>query len=172
MSSLDEHGLSFADNRLTIANRTSYLCPTPIQHKPPASPGPGFIYLPLAVLGLRCCTWTFSSCSEQGLLSSCRAWALWWLLLWSTGAQAFSNCSRLAQQLGQVPGFSCSSAGWIFPDQGWNPCPLHWQADSCLLHHRRSPQAQYLNEMLTSQDGLHGCQWTGTGFDAETPPLE
>ena len=45
MSSLDEHGLSFADNRLTIANITSYLCPTPIQHKPPASPGPGFIYL-------------------------------------------------------------------------------------------------------------------------------
>ena len=27
-----------------------------------------FIYLFLAVLGLRCCTWTFSSCSEWGLL--------------------------------------------------------------------------------------------------------
>ena len=29
----------------------------------------------LAVLGLRCCTWAFSSCDEQGLLSSCSAWA-------------------------------------------------------------------------------------------------
>ena len=27
-----------------------------------------FIYLFLAVLGLRCCTWAFSSCGEQGLL--------------------------------------------------------------------------------------------------------
>ena len=27
-----------------------------------------FIYLFLAVLGLRCCTWTFSSCGEWGLL--------------------------------------------------------------------------------------------------------
>ena len=27
-----------------------------------------FIYLFLAVLGLRCCMWAFSSCGEQGLL--------------------------------------------------------------------------------------------------------
>ena len=27
-----------------------------------------FIYLFLAVLGLCCCVWAFSSCSEQGLL--------------------------------------------------------------------------------------------------------
>ena len=27
-----------------------------------------FIYLFLAALGLRCCTWAFSSCSERGLL--------------------------------------------------------------------------------------------------------
>ena len=27
-----------------------------------------FIYLFLAAIGLRCCTWAFSSCSEQGLL--------------------------------------------------------------------------------------------------------
>ena len=42
----------------------------------------------MAVLGLRCCTWAFSSCGERGLLfiavhrllivvaSRCRAWAL------------------------------------------------------------------------------------------------
>ena len=27
-----------------------------------------FIYLFLAVLGLHCCTWAFSSCGERGLL--------------------------------------------------------------------------------------------------------
>ena len=27
-------------------------------------------------------------------------------------------------------GLSCSVARGIFPDQGLNPCPLHWQADS------------------------------------------
>ena len=32
-----------------------------------------FIYLFLAALGLRCCTWAFSSCREQGLLSGCGA---------------------------------------------------------------------------------------------------
>ena len=31
------------------------------------------IYLFLAVLGLHCCWWAFSSCSEQGLRSSCGA---------------------------------------------------------------------------------------------------
>ena len=32
-------------------------------------------YLFLVALGLRCCMWAFSSCIEQGLLSSCGAWA-------------------------------------------------------------------------------------------------
>ena len=34
---------------------------------------------------------------------------------------------------------SCSVACGIFPDQGSNPCPLHWQADSQPLHHQGSP---------------------------------
>ena len=29
-----------------------------------------------------------------------------------------------------APGLSCCAACGIFPDQGSNPCPLHWQADS------------------------------------------
>ena len=33
------------------------------------------IYLCLAALGLHCCTRAFSSYNEQGLLSSCGAWA-------------------------------------------------------------------------------------------------
>ena len=29
-----------------------------------------------------------------------------------------------------VPGLSCWAAGGICPEQGSNPCPLHWQLDS------------------------------------------
>ena len=36
-------------------------------------------------------------------------------------------------------GLSCPAACGIFPDQGSNPCPLHWQVDSQLLHHQGSP---------------------------------
>ena len=40
---------------------------------------------------------------------------------------------------------SCSMACGIFPDQGSNPCPLHWQAASQALHHQGSPQNYFLN---------------------------
>ena len=36
----------------------------------------------------------------------------------------------------------------IFPDQGSNPCPLHWQADSQPLRHQGSPQVQFLIHLL------------------------
>ena len=36
-------------------------------------------------------------------------------------------------------GPSCSAACGISPDQGSNPCPLHWQADSQPLRHQGSP---------------------------------
>ena len=36
-------------------------------------------------------------------------------------------------------GPSRSAARGIFPDQGSNPCPLHWQADSQPLRHQGSP---------------------------------
>ena len=38
---------------------------------------------------------------------------------------------------------SCSEACEIFPDQGSNPCPLHWQADSQPLCHQGSPKAYF-----------------------------
>ena len=40
---------------------------------------------------------------------------------------------------------SCSVACGIFPDQGSNPCPLHWQADSQQLHHQGSPELFFFN---------------------------
>ena len=54
------------------------------------------------------------------------------LLLWSTG-------SRRAGSVVVAHGPSCSMARGIFPDQGSNPCPLHWQADSQPLRHQGSP---------------------------------
>ena len=57
----------------------------------------------LAVLGLHCCAQVFSSCSVRA--SHCGAWD--------------PEC-RL----------SSLTAYEIFPDQGSNLCPLHWQANS------------------------------------------
>ena len=60
------------------------------------------MYLFLAVLGLHCCTWAFSSCGKRGLLSSCSAWS--------------SHCD----------GFSCGRAQlscgmWNLPGPGIKP---------------------------------------------------
>ena len=54
------------------------------------------------------------------------------LLLRSTG-------SRRAGSVVVAHGPSCSAACGILPDQGSNPCPLHWQADSQPLRHQGSP---------------------------------
>ena len=47
--------------------------------------------------------------------------------------------SRRAGSAIVAHGPSCSAARGIFPDQGSNPCPLHWQADSLPLRHQGSP---------------------------------
>ena len=54
------------------------------------------------------------------------------LLLRSTG-------SRRVGSVVVAHGPSRSAACGIFPDQGSNPCPLHWQADSQPLRHQGSP---------------------------------
>ena len=58
------------------------------------------------------------------------------LLLRSTG-------SRRAGSVVVAHGPSCSAACGIFPDQGSNPCPLRWQADSQPLRHQGSPGILY-----------------------------
>ena len=60
------------------------------------------------------------------------------LLLWSTG-------SRHAGSVVMAHGPSCSAACGIFPDQGSNPCSLHWQADSQPLCHQGSTKAGFLS---------------------------
>ena len=65
--------------------------------------------------------------------SRCAGLSLSWpLLLRSTG-------SRRAGLVVVAHGLSCSAACGILPDQGSNPCPLHWQADSQPLCHQGSP---------------------------------
>ena len=61
----------------------------------------------------------------------------WPLLLRSTG-------SRRAGSVVVAHGLSCSVACGIFPDQGSNPCSLHWQADSQPLRHQGSPPMVFL----------------------------
>ena len=60
------------------------------------------------------------------------------LLLWSTG-------SRGAGSVIVAHGPSRSAACGILPDQGSNPCPLHWQADSQPLRHQGSPCFLFLS---------------------------
>ena len=88
------------------------------------------------MLGLRFCVRAFSSCGKWGHSSSwCTALSLSSpLLLQSTG-------SRRAGYVVVAHGPSCSAACGIFPDQGSNPCPLHWQADSQPLCNQGSPPA-------------------------------
>ena len=57
------------------------------------------------------------------------------LLLQSTG-------SRRAGSVIVAHGPSRSAACGILPDQGSNPCPLHWQADFQPLYHQGSPKGQ------------------------------
>ena len=50
-----------------------------------------------------------------------------------------STGSRCTGSVVVAHGPNCSVACGIFPDQGLNPCPLHWQADSQPLRHQGSP---------------------------------
>ena len=50
--------------------------------------------------------------------------------IWSTGSIVV------------VHRFSCSATCGLLPDQGSNPCPLHWQANSYPMHHQASPRTK------------------------------
>ena len=56
-----------------------------------------------------------------------------------------STSSRRAGSVVVAHGASCSAACRIFPDQGPNPCPLHWQVDSEPLRHQGSPGLGFLS---------------------------
>ena len=85
-----------------------------------------WVFVSVQGLSLVAASWGHSSSRCAGLSLSRP------LLLRSTG-------SRRAGSVVVAHGPSCSVACGIFPDQGSNPCPLHWQADSQPLHHQGSP---------------------------------
>ena len=67
-----------------------------------------------------------------------------------------STGSRRAGSVIVAHGPSCSLACGIFPDQGSNPCPLHWQADSQPLRQQGSPYLFFIYLFL-SVLGLPCC---------------
>ena len=69
--------------------------------------------------------------------------SLWWLLL--------------LQSIGSVVvvlRLSCPVACEIFPDQGSNPRPLHWQVDSQPLYHQGSPEHKFFTHSFIDGHGL------------------
>ena len=104
-----------------------------------------FIYLFLAVLGLRFCARAFSSCGKRGpLFIAVRGPLTIAALSLSRPLLLRSTGSRRAGPVIVAHGPSRSAACGIFPDQGSNPRPLHWQADSQPLRHQGSPAILYL----------------------------
>ena len=77
----------------------------------------------MTVLSLRFCARAFSSCGKWGPLFIAVRGPLTIAVIVAHGR--------------------CSGACGIFPDQGSNPCPLHWQADSQPLRHQGSPAQSF-----------------------------
>ena len=69
------------------------------------------------LLFIFCCagsSWAFSSCGKRGLLFlAVRGLMPWLLKLWNAGSVVVAH-----------------GLSGLFPDKGWNPRALHWQADS------------------------------------------
>ena len=84
-----------------------------------------------------CCGARASHC---GGFSCCGAWALGTRAsvvvarglqqLWHSGSVVAARGLQSTGSVVVAHGLSCSTACGIFPDQGSNPCPLHWQLDS------------------------------------------
>ena len=88
----------------------------------------------------------FYSCSKRGLISnycawdshcgdfSCRARALGHTASVAVAPELKSTGSGV-----EAHGLGCITACGIFPNQGSNTYPLHWQTDSLPLSHQGSP---------------------------------
>ena len=102
-----------------------------------------FIYLFLAVEGLHCCIQSFSICRGYSLVAVCRILTV----VASFVAEYSSSCGVQALE---CVGFSscdmwpsCPAACRIFPDQGCNLYPLHWQADFYPQDQQGSPKDDF-----------------------------
>ena len=91
--------------------------------------------------------------------SHCGGFSLWWLLI-----EVASHCgdfslwrllslqstgSRSTGSVVVVPGRSCPVACGIFPDQGSNLCPLHWQ-NSEAVDHQGSPHVEFDQDIVVN----------------------
>ena len=114
-----------------------------------------YLFIYLATLGLCCCAWAFSSRGEQGLhfvaergllivvvslVTEHRLQAHGLPQLWHVGSVVVACVLQSTDSVVVAHRFSCSAACGIFPDQGSNPCPLHWPADPQPLCHQGSPE--------------------------------
>ena len=92
------------------------------------------------MLGLRFCARDyFSSCGKWGPLFIAVRGPL------TIVASLVEEHRLQTRRLSSVAHGLCRSAACgIFPDQGSNPCPLHWQADSQPLRHQGSPETSSL----------------------------
>ena len=141
---------------LPIVHKGSYLstssptlvvfCFSDSSHPKGASPSISFLFIYLFIYYLWLC-WVFISVRGLSLVAASGGHSPWRcaglslsrpLLWWSTG-------SRRAGSAIVAHGPSCSAACGILQDQGSNPCPLHWQADSQPLRHQGRPLHLFLN---------------------------
>ena len=76
-----------------------------------------------------CCSVRASHCSGFSCWGS-RALDAWLLQLWCAGSVVVAHGLQSAGLVVVEHGLSCSVACGIFPAQGSNLCPLHWQVDS------------------------------------------
>ena len=83
----------------------------------------------MAVLGLCFCARAFSSCGKRGPL---------FIVVHGPLTIAASLVAEHRLQTRRLSNCGSAACG-IFPDQGSNPFPLHWQADSQPLRHQGSP---------------------------------
>ena len=102
-----------------------------------------FLFFFLAVLGLRFCARAFSSCGKRGprFIAVRGPLTIAASLVGSTG-------SRYAGSVVVAYRPSCAVACGIFPHQGSNPRPLHWQVDSQPLRHQGSPASSLFISLL------------------------
>ena len=109
-----------------------------------------FIYFWLCWVFVAACRLSLVAASGRYSSSRCAGLSLLRpLLLRSTG-------SRRAGAVVVVHRSSCSAACGVFPDQGSNPCPLHWQADSQPLRHQGSPNQ---NSYVLKPWALRDAEW-------------
>ena len=96
----------------------------------------------------------FASYGEQKLCSAGRAWtAVVVSLVVEPGSVVVASGPWSMGSIAVAPGPSGPAACGIFPDQGLNPCLLHWQVESLPLSHQGSPfisisKRQILREVL------------------------